>query len=217
MALLLVDLDDTVLPRRDAFRAWASDYLDELGQPEELDWLVQADQNGLRSRDEFFGSMIEHLRLDHTRETLAEFYYDRFLSTFTCPAEVAESLRRVRAHGFRIAIVTNGEHRAQTAKISSAALADLVDVICISGTEGVAKPAAEFFELAASRCGEPLEGAWMIGDNPETDIGGAHRLGLRTVWMHLGRAWPHTLSYRPHYEADTFSDAVDVMLSHARP
>ena len=34
-----------------------------------------------------------------------------------------------------------------------------------------------------------LGGAWMVGDSPEADIGGAAAVGLPSVWLHRGRGW----------------------------
>jgi FMN phosphatase YigB (HAD superfamily) len=35
----------------------------------------------------------------------------------------------------------------------------------------------------------------MVGDTPETDIHGAHRAGLRAVWLNRDhRDWPGTLA-----------------------
>lgn len=79
--------------------------------------------------------------------------------------------------------MTNGDAAVQAAKIAAAGLDPLVDGICISGAEGVAKPHREIFDLAALRCGADLVGGWMIGDNPLADVQGAHQAGLNSVWI----------------------------------
>jgi len=53
------------------------------------------------------------------------------------------------------------------------------------------KPDPGIFHVAAARCGQPLIGGWMTGDNPDTDITGAHGVGLRTLWIAAGRTWTH--------------------------
>ena len=84
--------------------------------------------------------------------------------------------------------------------------------LCIAEGVGHWKPARQIFEHAAARCGESLEGAWMIGDNPVADIGGARACGARTVWIQTG-AWPTELDYEPDHSVDSFSDAVRLVLS----
>jgi len=40
----------------------------------------------------------------------------------------------------------------------------LLDACCISGELSIRKPDPRIFEIAAARCGESLDDAWMIGD-----------------------------------------------------
>jgi putative hydrolase of the HAD superfamily len=47
----------------------------------------------------------------------------------------------------------------------------------------------------------------MIGDRDDADILGAHRLGLRSVWLHLGRDWAQT-EYAPTHIADSVAEAI---------
>ena len=100
---------------------------------------------------------------------------------------------------------------------AAAGLAELVDACCISEAEGHWKPAPELFGIAADRCGHTLEGAWMIGDNPVTDIGGAVACGVGAVWIRMNRSWPRDLDYRPTSEVDTFSEGVQFVLEQAGP
>lgn len=57
---------------------------------------------------------------------------------------------------------------------------------------GAAKPDSGIFHAACDRLGlEPHE-VLHVGDNPEHDVLGAHRAGLRTCWINRrGAQWPH--------------------------
>jgi putative hydrolase of the HAD superfamily len=101
---------------------------------------------------------------------------------------VLDGLDRLRAAGWAVGIVTNGMTDNQTGKIERTGLASRVDGWAISGAEGVRKPDARLFEIAAGRCGAPLRGGWMVGDDPAKDIDGGRRAGLRTIWIDRGRA-----------------------------
>lgn len=196
------------------YEAWAGRYLAELGAPaEDLAWLVQVDQDGYRPREELFAAIISRYGLTQTVGALAEAYHEGFACGFRCEPEVTSALERARRAGFKLAIVTNGPVRSQAAKVASAGLAELVDACCISEAEGAWKPARELFQAAAERCGEFLEDAWMIGDNPSADIGGAAACGARTIWMRMGRAWPDELAFRPDWEVDSFPEGVDLVLA----
>jgi len=69
------------------------------------------------------------------------------------------------------------------------------------------------FRIAAQQCDESLEHAWMIGDNPTTDICGATALGVSTAWIRMARRWPEDLDYRPTLEVDSLQEAVDSILN----
>jgi putative hydrolase of the HAD superfamily len=215
VGLLLCDLDDTLADRQAIFDAWARSFLSEVGRaPEEASWLIELDANGSTPRDEFFARVIERFLLDESVEDFSERYHRDYVQSFRCTTGVVSALVRARKAGFKIAVVTNGETRAQATKVASAGLGQLIDACCISEAEGFWKPAPEIFRLAAERCGETLDRAWMIGDNAVADIGGAAALGIRTVWLRLGRTWPGDLAHRPTLQADDLPDAVEAILGH---
>jgi putative hydrolase of the HAD superfamily len=82
----------------------------------------------------------------------------------------------------------------------------------ISEEAGVSKPNPRIFALAARRVRMPLRGAWMVGDSPEADIGGATAVGLPSVWLHRGRRWPDT-RFAPTRTADGLIAAVAAVLA----
>jgi putative hydrolase of the HAD superfamily len=81
----------------------------------------------------------------------------------------------------------------------------------ISEGAGLRKPDPAIFRLAAETAGQPLSGAWMIGDSALADIEGARSAGLPNVWLHRGRRWPLS-SVEPGQVADSFPHAVDIVL-----
>ena len=213
--LLLFDLDDTLTDRQSIFDAWARSFVSELGRgAQEADWLIELDGSGYTPREEFFAQVIEQFSLDESIDDLSERYHRDYVQSFRCTTEVVSALDRARRAGFKIAIVTNGPTRAQASKIAAAGLRELVDACCISEAEGFWKPAPELFRIAADRCGERIDGAWMIGDNPATDIGGAAALGISTVWLRLGRTWPADLEHEPTLQADGVPEAIAAILDY---
>lgn len=57
---------------------------------------------------------------------------------------------------------------------------------------GQAKPAASIFHEACRRLGAEPRDVLHVGDDPEHDVAGAARAGLRTGWINRhGRAWSH--------------------------
>jgi FMN phosphatase YigB (HAD superfamily) len=97
----------------------------------------------------------------------------------------ADAVRWCRAHGLRVVLVTNTLSRGDAEVLGDwerAGLADHLDGIVSSHDTGWRKPHPAMFERALALAGVGAEAAAMIGDDPEADIRGARRLGLRTVY-----------------------------------
>lgn len=60
---------------------------------------------------------------------------------------------------------------------------------------GAAKPDAGIFHAACDRLGVAPHEVLHVGDDPQHDVLGAHRAGLRTCWINRrGVVWPHAES-----------------------
>jgi putative hydrolase of the HAD superfamily len=86
-------------------------------------------------------------------------------------------------------VVTNGPVELQERRIRDTGLDNVVADWVISEQVGVSKPNPRIFAMAAQRVRMRLHGAWVVGDSPEADIGGATATGLPSVWLHRGRDW----------------------------
>jgi HAD superfamily hydrolase (TIGR01509 family) len=205
--LLLIDLDDSLIDRGAGLRRWAEIFCERHGLGDRVDWIVEADRRGYAPRPEFHAALRERFALADTVDELAERYDAEYPELAIAPAPNALALlSRLRREGWKVGVVTNGR-LLQERKLAAAGLADLVDTCCISEVEGVRKPDARIFELAAERCGETLDGAWMAGDNPDADLRGAHALGLSTIWFRHGRDWVEP-DFEPTLVVDTLEQAL---------
>ncbi|MEV4013101.1 HAD-IA family hydrolase [Nonomuraea angiospora] len=186
--LALFDLDNTLIDRLAAFELWAAEFAAERGLGEgAVAWLVAADADGSLPMDAFFRQVRERFGLAEPADELWAAYRARLPHLVHCPGEVLDGLDRLRAAGWAVGIATNGMADNQTGKIERTGLATRVDGWAISGAEGVRKPDVRLFEIAARRCGTSLEpGGWVIGDDPEKDVAGGRRAGLRTIWIDRG-------------------------------
>jgi putative hydrolase of the HAD superfamily len=212
MALLLCDLDETLVDRSAAFRRWAAELASDRGlDAQVVEWLVVEDRGGMRPREELFALVKDRLGWSEPLSELIDGFNGRFPTHFHCHVEVRAALTRARQAGWSIAIVTNGGP-IQADKIAHADLAPLVDAVCISSVDGFAKPDRRLLDLAATRCRSSLEGAWLIGDNPDTDIAAAHHAGINSAWLTLDRQWDRT-EFGPTVIAETFPSAVTTILT----
>jgi putative hydrolase of the HAD superfamily len=212
--LLLVDLDNTLVDRAGAFARWAHEFASARGgSPADAQWLEAADRDGLESRERLAAMIGERFGLSGQSEAelLAELR-GGLVGQIIPDETVTGALRAARAEGWVPFVVTNGTVAQQERKLRHTGLDREVAGWVISEGAGIRKPDPEMFRLAAARAGQPLEGAWMIGDSAEADIGGARDAGLPGVWLHRGRRWPLT-GFQPDHVSDSFPVAVDIVLA----
>jgi putative hydrolase of the HAD superfamily len=200
--LLLLDLDDTLLDRAGAVRAWAEDFVQKVGGLEtDVDWILDVDADGLTDAWDVADALKSRYRLRVSTIDLvnslrdAEVYNSRLDPMVACALGIAADA------GWVPVVVTNGAVRQQEAKIRYTGLDRYLADWVISEEVGVSKPNPRIFGIAADRARMRLTGAWVVGESPEADIGGAHALGLPSVWLHRGRTWLDT-RYAPTLTVD---------------
>lgn len=217
MPLLLVDLDNTLIDRAGAFARWAEEFTSARGgTAADAQWLMAADRDGLEPRERLARLISERFGLDDRSEAglLAELR-GGLVRQVISDASVTRALRDARAAGWVPFVVTNGTVAQQERKLRHTGLDREVAGWVISEGAGIRKPDPGIFRFAAAQAGQSLDGAWMIGDSAEADIGGACRAGLPGVWLHRGRPWPLT-AFRPGHTAGSFPDAVTIVLEAGR-
>ena len=213
MPLLLVDLDNTLIDRAGAVDRWAREFAAAHGRgPADAAWLVAADRDGLEPRERFAGMIAERFGLDGQDEgaILAELR-GGLVRELVPDDAVTRALRDARGAGWVPFVVTNGTVAQQERKLRHTGLDREVAGWVVSEGVGLRKPDPAIFQVAAARAGQSLEGAMMIGDSAQADVGGARAAGVRAVWLHRGRPWPLT-AFEPDHQADSFAAAVGIVL-----
>lgn len=103
--------------------------------------------------------------------------------------DVATALADLSFH-YRLASLTNGN-----ADVLATSVGHYFDCTLAATLELPAKPAPDMFRRACSELGVQPQALLHIGDNPQTDIGGAREFGCRTAWMNRdGTRWPPELA-----------------------
>ena len=104
--------------------------------------------------------------------------------------------------------MTNGFVKTQHIKLRNCGLAPYFRKIVCSEEAGANKPSPIIFEYALRKAGVPHTRAIMIGDDPETDILGAVRAEIDTVWLN-----PHHTSrtIEPTYEISTLPELLELL------
>ncbi|WP_370591350.1 HAD family hydrolase [Saccharopolyspora montiporae] len=102
--------------------------------------------------------------------------------------DVLPALRQL-AGRFRIAIVAN-QRAVVVDALRRDGVAAHVDIWAISEVVGAEKPDPEIFRYALREAGVSASNAVHVGNRLDTDVRGAQRVGVRTVWVVRGEAPP---------------------------
>jgi putative hydrolase of the HAD superfamily len=209
--LLCLDLDNTLVDRTGTFRLWANEFVDGHGiDPHEVGWLMQVDLDGFADRIAVFGAIRERYGMDTSAVDLLAAYHERVPALIRPDPIAQDALVRARQLGWIPWLVSNGEVDVQESKLRAAGLEDLLEGWVVSAGVGVRKPDPEIFRITSELAGQPLDGAWMVGDSGHADIAGATNAGMRSVWMHRNRPWDG-IGFAPTAEAADLAEAIHLI------
>jgi len=84
---------------------------------------------------------------------------------------------------YRLGLVTNGDPAMQRRKLEGLGLEDRFDTLVFAGYETAPKPDAKPFSIALEALSTPPERACHVGNSLSSDVAGARRAGIRSVWV----------------------------------
>jgi putative hydrolase of the HAD superfamily len=87
---------------------------------------------------------------------------------------------------YKLGIVTNGVPDLQREKLEGSLLQDNFEAVAVSGELDIGKPEGGIFEHICGELDVEPARCVMVGDNPERDIVGAAKAGMRSVWVERG-------------------------------
>ena len=102
--------------------------------------------------------------------------------------DAEETILYLRRKGYKIGLLTNGNSERQWAKIHSCGLMQYFDHIVVSGDLQIEKPDPAIYQLSLAGLGIQASEALFVGDTVETDIDGAKRAGIDSLWLTQGTA-----------------------------
>ncbi|MCI2419072.1 HAD family hydrolase [Saccharopolyspora sp. K220] len=103
-------------------------------------------------------------------------------------SDVLPTLRQL-AGRYKLAIVAN-QRAVVVEALRRDGVADYIDIWAVSEVVGAEKPDPRIFQHALREAGVEPKNAVHVGNRLDTDVRGAHHVGLRTVWVVRGEAPP---------------------------
>lgn len=129
----------------------------------------------------FLEAGVPRARLAAVRDILRRLHGERHLWSGIA-ADTHAALRRLRAAGLRLGVVSNSDGRVEEA-LEAAGLRSYFEVVVDSGLAGVEKPDPAIFRPALEALGVPPEDALYVGDLYEVDVVGARAAGMPAVLL----------------------------------
>lgn len=123
--------------------------------------------------------------------------------------EAREVLDRLRGD-YALALITNGAPDIQRDKLAGCGLEPYFPVVAVSGEAGIGKPDPAIFTQTLAALEVAPEDAVMVGDNPDRDILGANRAGVRAVWIRR-EGQPLTSGAQPDATITTLDDLAALL------
>ncbi len=112
----------------------------------------------------------------------------------------------------KIYIASNGATINAKGRMASTGLDRYIDDIFISEGLGVTKPDAAFFDICLERIGEPKSTCIMIGDSLTSDMLGAKKASLTSVWFKpTGDVEQATREYNINFVASTYNELYKIL------
>ena len=120
-----------------------------------------------------------------------------------------ELLRKLKAAGYKIFAGTNGVGRTQRERLKNADMIQFFDELYISEEVGFEKPDVRFFEtIFTKETIKNLDEVLMIGDGLTSDIRGANRVGIDSIW--LNNNFDGVINDNPTYEVTELKEIINL-------
>ena len=117
-------------------------------------------------------------------------------------------MQYLRSKDYRMHMCSNGFHEVQYRKLAACGLRDYFDTIILSEDAGVNKPSPLYFDYAFKVTGASRGTTLMIGDNLQTDILGAHNVGIDTIFFNR---WNNEPSDVPTYTVMGLCEIMNIL------
>ncbi|ANU09858.1 hypothetical protein A1A1_04977 [Planococcus antarcticus DSM 14505] len=164
-------------------------------------------------RQEAWTAGLKKINIDNSStigSQLADYFPEARKRNPVLYEESLKVLEDLKEH-YHLLLLTNGSPSLQGLKLEiTPEIAPFFDCVVISGAFGVGKPDPSIFEHALSKFDLSADEVLMVGDNLMTDIIGAEKAGIRSVWINREQKAPHE-SIIPTYEIQHLEELLQLL------
>ena len=208
------DLDGTLLDRDSSVRRFVEAQHDRLASslnhiPKANYALkfIELDCRGHVWKDKVYQALVKEFDIAGiTWQVLLKDYETQFQFSCVPFPSLLPMLSELKSEGYLLGIVTNGFSEFQSRSIDGLGIGSYLDAVLISDVEGVRKPQLEIFQRAMQQLDVQAAHSIFVGDNPEADIAGAKRAGMKAIWKR------HPYSPEPRQADATVDDLNEILL-----
>ncbi|RLG70492.1 MAG: hypothetical protein DRO07_00075 [Candidatus Iainarchaeum archaeon] len=152
-----------------------------------------------------------HGKLDYKMLARAIVAYRRVKAGHLVPyPNAVKTLIKLKERGLKLGIVSDAPIKQAWLRLAELNLCDFFDVVIAKGPKTKMKPHAMPFKKALKALNlEPTE-ILFVGDNPERDILGAKKLGMKTVLAKYGQVI-HSPEVRADFEINDISELLGII------
>jgi len=114
-------------------------------------------------------------------------YVLHYSNCWVAYSDALGALRELKAAGYKLAVLTNGQQAQQEAKLQAIGLSDMFETCLAIGTVEALKPDPRAFaQLCRILNCDPQE-VLFVGDDLDVDVRASLNAGLRGVWLNRNR------------------------------
>jgi 2-haloacid dehalogenase len=126
--------------------------------------------------------------------------------------EVPETLKRLKAAGMKLAILSNGSPAMLAAAAANAGIAGLFDAVLSVEEVGVYKPHSSVYRLVCQRFNVIAQNVCFLSSNG-WDAYSAKAFGFRVLWCNRFGQAPERIPETPDAQITTLAELPDIVLS----
>lgn len=132
--------------------------------------------------------------------------------TLSAYPEVTDTLKRLKAAGMKLAILSNGTHEMLAAATINAGIAEFFDAVLSVEEVKVYKPHPSVYQLACDRLSVVPERVCFLSSNG-WDAYSAKAFGFRVLWCNRSKQEPERIPQTPDAQISSLAELADMVLS----